>query len=102
MAELTKKQIFNAKSNSVSLKDMVGKRVKITGVTISYADDEKMIMLMMGECEGVVSYFCTTSDNIIKMSDDICDVIEDDGFAECIVRQRKSRNNRDFLSLEIC
>lgn len=102
MAELTKKEIFNAKSNSVSLKDMVGETIKITGACALHTEDEKMIMLMAGEHNGVVGYFCTTSENIIKMINELLGIIEDDGFAECVVRQRKSRNNRDFLSLEIC
>lgn len=102
MAELTKKQLFNAKSNSVSLKDMVGEKIKITAAGTSTTDQGQNILLIAGECNAVPGYFCTTSDNIIKMTDDLLGIIEDNGFAECIVRQRKSRNNRDFLSLEIC
>ena len=96
MRELTAKEKFNAKANSIPLKDVSGEMINAvavgvgsnsTGETVAYiiADD--------GIAYGTISK--TAIDLIIEMADFQDDVVT------IKVITKKSKANRDYITLEL-
>lgn len=103
----SKKDIINAKNNSLSLQDIK----EPISVVDTHVELNKEVEIVKGQpmvCN--VTYlkgkdgkiYCTVSDSVCDSVDDINDLISDEG--ECVVQavKRKTKDGtRDFISLQV-
>lgn len=100
--EFTRKELLNAKSASIALKDCNGQEIEITGVMVSKIVDNEGVerdALYAKSADG--NYYCTISATVLKIADDLTDIIADEGKALVRVVSRKAKSGREFVSLVV-
>ncbi len=101
--EMTKKELINAKSGSTALKDCIGKQIDIVAIAtgkIIDNDGKEQNGTYLKDVNGV--FYCTISNTVHKIMDDIADIITDEGKASVVVHTNKNRSgDRDYLYLQI-
>ena len=98
---LTKKELFNLRQASTSLKDAVGQQIKIvkTGSEKKEVDgQEKEVFYLVSETGQAYS---TISEVFGKGIVDLEDIVSEEGFAEIVIKQGKSKGGRDFIYAEL-
>lgn len=96
MRELTAKEKFNAKANSIPLKDVSGEMINVVAVGVGSNSKGEAVAYIIaddGIAYGTISK--TAIDLIIEMTDFQDDVVT------IKVITKKSKANRDYITLEL-
>ena len=96
MRELTAKEKFNSKANSIPLKDVSGEIINAVAVGFGTKSDGEAVAYIIsddGIAYGTISK--TAIDLIIEMADFQDDVVS------IKVISKKSKANRDYITLEL-
>ena len=96
MRELTAKEKFNAKANSVPLKDISGEKINAVAVGIGSNSDGEAVGYIIandGVAYGTISK--TAIDLLIELAD------FEDEIVTIKVITKKSKANRDYITLEL-
>lgn len=96
MRELTAKEKFNAKANSIPLKDVSGETINAVAVGVGTNSKEEMVGYIIAD-DGVA--YGTISETAIDLLIELLD-FQDDVVA-FKVRTKKSKANRDYITLEL-
>lgn len=99
MKEFSKKDKINAKSASIALKDVKGDIV-IDGIYVDAVIDNDGVKrdgMYLRSTDG--SYYCTISENCIKMLDDLLELLDECGTVTIGVQKAKSKSDREYLSI---
>lgn len=100
MIGFEKKDMMNAKSASIALKDIAGETIEINGIVTGDIVDnegEKRNAMYLKGTDG--SYYCSISATCMRLTDDIESIIEEEGSVKVKVVGRKAKSGRDFISL---
>ena len=96
MRELTSKEKFNSKANSIPLKDVSGEIINIVAVGFGNNSDGEAVGYIIaddGVAYGTISK--TAIDLLIELAD-----FQDDVVAIKVIT-KKSKSNRDYITLEL-
>ena len=96
MRELTSKERFNSKSNSIPLKDVSGEIINIVAVGFGNNSDGEAVGYIIAD-DGVA--YGTISKTAIGLLIDLAD-FQDDVVAIKVITN-KSKSNRDYITLEL-
>lgn len=100
MAQLTKKELFNAKNSGTPIE----KGMEITVVGVGTFDDKDKdghdvkVSVLVGDDGTVYTTISATVSNSIDM---LSEIIDEDGNAKVRVNQSTSNNGREFYQLQI-
>ena len=111
MREWTKKDLFNAKNNSIKVEDLTGEILKLVSAgtysdIIRREDSEQMEtlcgMVAMRE-DGTTVYAASPSPTFVQAMSDMVDYASDIAPEEVFfsIVKKKSNNGRQFLSIEL-
>lgn len=99
-----KKDMINAQNSSAVLKDMVGQALKMHGFVIYSEVDSNGNEQVVTAIKTDNGFVGSTSSNVRGTVEGVADVYTPEEFAtgiDFVVRSSKSKNGRDFLTLEL-
>jgi hypothetical protein len=97
MNSFTSKERFNAKANSVSLKDVIGEKIDVTAVDFAI-DGDKEITYFKSSDDIIYS---SISKTVASLANEMQD-FDDDEIVTIKIISKKSKQGRDYITLELC